>query len=73
MLVNNSNIPEIKTRILMKSRIKQGGFYSFIYVIFYAVPIVKYQDQIMSTLGEENIILDIIHRNYDQLIWGYLS
>ena len=68
MLVNNSNIPEINEdtdEILVSSR--------EVFILLFMLFLCSTNSKI-STLDEgKNIILDIIHRNYDQLIWGYLS
>jgi len=63
MLVNNSNIPEINEdtdEILVSSR--------EVFILLFMLFLCSTNSKI-STLDEgKNIILDIIHRNYDQLI-----
>ena len=63
MLLNNSNIPEINEdtdEILVSSR--------EVFILLVMLFLCSTNSKI-STLDEgKNIILDIIHRNYDQLI-----
>lgn len=63
MLLNNSNIPEINEdtdEILVSSR--------EVFILLFMLFLCSTNSKI-STLDEgKNIILDIIHRNYDQLI-----